>query len=110
MTAAPLRDELAARIRAALPEAAEVREVGMFGGIAFMVNRRLAVSAGRAGDLLVHVEPTRHAELLEQPGARPAEMGKGRTMGPRWLRVGPDGLETDDQLAAWVAEGLRTGT
>lgn len=109
MAASPERDALALRIRAGLPADAPVREVGMFGGLAFMVDERLAVSARRAGNLLVHVDPARYDDLLSRPGARPAEMGTGRAMGRGWLVVDAGVLDDEATLARWLAEGLRPG-
>ena len=100
------RDALAERVRAALPDGRPVREVAMFGGLSFMVDDSLVVAAGRDGGLLVHIDPTRHDELLEVPGARPAAMGVDRPMGPGWIRVGATGLATAEQLGFWVQVGL----
>jgi TfoX/Sxy family transcriptional regulator of competence genes len=100
------REALALRIRAALPDDRSVREVSMFGGLSFMVDDSMVVAAGRAGDLLVRIDPTRHDELLGVPGAQPAVMGADRPMGPGWIRISPDGLDTDQQLAFWIQVGL----
>ena len=52
--------------------------------------------------------------LLALPGAEPAEMGTGRTMGPSWINVEPDALATDEQLSFWLGVALdynsRAGT
>jgi hypothetical protein len=100
------RDALAERVRAALPVGRPVREVSMFGGLSFMVDGAMVVAAGRDGDLLVRIDPARHAELLGVAGARPAVMGADRPMGPGWVRVSVDGIATDEQLALWVGVGL----
>jgi TfoX N-terminal domain len=100
------REALADRVRAALPQDRPVREVSMFGGLSFMVDGSMVVAAGRDGDLLVRIDPTRHDELLAVPGAGPAVMGADRPMGPGWVRVSPDGLSTDEQLAFWTRVGL----
>lgn len=103
------RDALADRIRAALHDRT-VREVSMFGGLSFMVDDSMVVAAGRGGDLLVRIHPARHDELLDVPGARAATMGAERPMGPGWIRVSPDGLTTDEQLAFWIRVGLEHRT
>ena len=100
------REALADRVRAALPDDGPVRVVSMFGGLSFMVDGSMVVAAGRAGDLLVRIDPARHDELLGVPGAEPAVMGADRPMGPGWIRVSRDGLGTDEQLAFWVEVGL----
>lgn len=115
-TAPTPRDALARRLRTALAAGAgtgvgagvEVAEVAMFGGVAFMVDGRLAVSAGRDGDLLIHVDPADYDRHLQR-GAAPAIMGRGRPMGRRWVSVPPGLLEDDGELAYWVGVGIRSG-
>ncbi len=102
----PRREALADRVRALVPRGRAVREVSMFGGLAFMVDDAMAVSVGRDGTLLVRTDPARHEELLAVPGAEPAVMGE-RSMGPGWLAVSPEGLGTDEQLSFWIAVGLQ---
>ncbi len=97
------RDALAARIRRMLP--AGFREVKMFGGLSFMIDERLVVAAGKQGDLLVHVDPARNEALLNRPGARGAEMGKGRSMGPAWIEVARASLD-DAALTYWIGKAL----
>lgn len=82
-----------------------MREQPMFGGVSFMVEERLLVAAGRDGSLLVRVDPDRSAELLTRPGAEPARMGQ-RDMGPGWLRVEADGVESEDDLRSWLDVAL----
>jgi hypothetical protein len=49
--------ELAERIRELLAEEAGVSEQAMFGGLAFLVGRNMAVAASGQGGLLVRVDP-----------------------------------------------------
>ena len=99
---APLVD----RVRAALTGEPSTREVPMFGGVSFMVNDKMVVAVHHDGDLLVRVDPARHSELLARPGARPAEMGAGRTMGKGWIGVAAAQLATDHDVSVWVDEAL----
>ncbi len=103
---APQQD-LAARVRSALPPGGAVREVKMFGGLSFMLDGRMVVSVHREGSLLVRVDPDRSAELLAVPGAQPAVMGADRPMGPGWISVTADGLVTDPQLTRWLDVALQ---
>lgn len=96
--------DLTDRIRAALSFEASVREVRMFGGIAFMVNDKMAVHASRDGSLLARVDPATESPLLERAGAARAEMGPGRSMGPGWIRVAAEVAE--DDLAFWLDVAL----
>ncbi len=92
---------LAERVREALVDQRSVREVRMFGGLSFMVNGKLALSAGSHGNLLVRCDPDRVVDLIEKPGAEWAEM-RGRRMGRGWIRVSAVGIETDEELLAWI--------
>lgn len=95
--------ELADRVRGALSHEENVREVKMFGGLAFMVNEQMvACVSGGGGALLVRVARDRDAEYLSAAGARRAEMGKGRSMGEGWITVDSGALEGDDELQFWV--------
>jgi TfoX/Sxy family transcriptional regulator of competence genes len=97
-------EALAARIRehaAGEP----VEEKKMFGGLAFLLGGHMAVAASGKGGLMVRVEPSQTASLLEEPGAAPFEMG-GRGAMDGWLRVSADAVTDEDDLARWVERGL----
>jgi TfoX/Sxy family transcriptional regulator of competence genes len=95
--------ELADRVRDAVAEKGNAREVRMFGGLAFMVNDKMvACVSGGGGALLVRVSGSRDAEYLEVQGARRAEMGKGRSMGEGWIAVAEEALTADEDLQFWI--------
>lgn len=95
--------EVADRVRAALSDREGVREVNMFGGLAFMVDDRMVVCvSGGGSDLLVRVAPERDAEHLERTGAMRAEMGKGRSMGEGWITVDKHSIEQDEDFQYWI--------
>jgi hypothetical protein len=101
-------EELAARIREAVSEIAAgepVAEKKMFGGLAFLLGGHLAVAASGKGGLMVRVEPSQTAALLEEAGAEPFEMG-GRGGMDGWLRVSTEAVAADEVLARWVGRGL----
>lgn len=98
-------NELADRIRFALAEHT-VREVKMFGGLSFMVNERMAVSANGHGDLMVRCDPERMTELLGRPGAQVAEMGRGRKMSQGWIRITEEGIGRDEDFDFWIEAAL----
>ncbi len=102
----PAQSELVARLRALLADRSPVREASMFGSRSFMVAERLAVAAMKDGGLLVRVPSERHDELIGCPGARQAEMGAGRTMGPSWLTVSAEAIRSDEGLAFWLGVAL----
>lgn len=103
----PYNADIADRVRRALSERDHVREVKMFGGLAFMLDDRMVVCvSGGGSDLLVRVSPERDAELVTKPGAKRAEMGRDRSMGEGWITVEERALESDDDLRYWMDVSL----
>jgi hypothetical protein len=97
-------EDLANRLREMLANQRGVTEKAMFGGLAFLVNGNLAVSASGQGGLLLRVDPAQTAELTRAAHSQPFVM-RGRAM-DGWLRVEPEGIETDAQLTGWVSLGV----
>ena len=90
-------DAIAAAVRTALADAA-TREVKMFGGIGFMLNGNMLVTASRRG-LLARVGKDAQAAALARPGARVMEM-RGRAM-QGYVFVDPSAL-TKASIASWL--------
>jgi hypothetical protein len=97
-------EDLADRIRALIAVEAGLSEKRMFGGLAFLINGNMAVSASGQGGLLVRVDPERTEALVDGEGVRRFEM-RGRAM-DGWLRVDTGVLGTDKRLRRWVDEGV----
>jgi TfoX/Sxy family transcriptional regulator of competence genes len=97
-------ETLAGRVRDLVHAERALTEKRMFGGLAFLINGNMAVSASGQGGLLVRVDPAETDELAGRPHARVAVM-RGREMAG-WLRVDPEGVRTKPQLEAWVAHGV----
>jgi TfoX/Sxy family transcriptional regulator of competence genes len=97
-------EDLAERIRALTLNEPGIAEKRMFGGLAFLINGNMAVSASSQGGILLRVDPDETNALLRKPHAEPFEM-RGRSM-QGWLRVDPEGLRTKRQLEGWVARGV----
>ena len=97
-------EDLANRIRELVLMEPGVSEQRMFGGLAFLINGNMSVSASGQGGLLLRVDPVETGSLLGKPHVRPFEM-RGRAMAG-WLRVDPDGVRTKGQLERWVARGV----
>jgi TfoX/Sxy family transcriptional regulator of competence genes len=89
---------LAGRVRDRLPEAADVAERKMFGGLAFLTGGHLAVGV-YGDDLLARVGADGMAAAAAEPGARPFEMA-GRTM-RGFVRVAGETLD-DPELERWI--------
>ena len=94
--------KLAERIRSHLNGVPFV-ERNMFGGVGFLLNGNMACGVNK-NDLIVRVDPDKHAALLRKPHARPFDM-TGRPM-KGWLLVDADGCKTDRQLSTWIKEGV----
>ena len=94
--------DLADRIRELVATEQGVDERRMFGGLAFLVNGNMSVSASGKGGLLVRVDPRETPELIGRH-VHTAVMG-GREMNG-WLRVDPEALD-DTRLKEWVDRGV----
>ena len=97
-------EDLANRIRELVSSEQGVSEQRMFGGLAFLLNGNMSVSASGQGGLLLRIDPAETDELLQRPHASPFQM-RGRAM-QGWLRVDPEGVRTKRQLERWVARGV----
>jgi hypothetical protein len=97
------RAVLADRVRACLP-ASGLREVRMFGGIAFLREDRMLVCVARDGGLLVRVAPARDADLMTRPGTGRLRMGS-KQLDTGWILVDPSALD-DAGLGFWLDEAL----
>jgi hypothetical protein len=100
----PYDEDLANRIRELVSSEHGVSEQRMFGGLAFLVNGNMSVSASGQGGLLLRIDPAETDVLLRRPHASPFQM-RGRAM-QGWLRVDPEGVRTKRQLEPWVARGV----
>jgi TfoX/Sxy family transcriptional regulator of competence genes len=96
--------ELARRIRFLAEGEPGLTEKRMFGGLAFLVNGRMALAASGQGGLLARADPALVDVLLSEPGVERAVMG-GRTM-HGWLRVAAADVADDDDLERWVRRCL----
>ena len=94
---------LADRIRDLVAGEADLTEQKMFGGLAFLIGGHMAVAASGQGGVLVRVDPAESDALVATTSADLMEM-RGREM-RGWLRVGPEDLRTERQLAKWVELG-----
>jgi hypothetical protein len=97
-------EELAHRIREVVEGEPGLREKRMFGGLAFLVNGNMAVSASGQGGLLLRIDPGQAESLVDQEHVCRFEM-RGREM-DGWLRVDVEAVEADDDLRRWVGHGL----
>jgi hypothetical protein len=97
-------EDLADRIRVQLGATPGLAEKRMFGGLAFLINGHMAVSASGQGGMLLRCDPAQTDELLDPPAVRRFEM-RGREM-DGWLRVDPSAVTSDADLERWVRVGV----
>ncbi|SDJ09175.1 TfoX N-terminal domain-containing protein [Frankineae bacterium MT45] len=93
--------DLANRLRACLAGEPGLSERAMFGGLAFLINGNMSVSASGQGGLLIRVDPEQTDALAERAHAQRFVM-RGREM-DGWLRVDAEGVKTKRDLSRWVA-------
>lgn len=72
-------EELASRIRELVQDEDGLTEKRMFGGLAFLINGHLAVSASSQGGMLLRVDPEQTEALVSEPHVRRFQM-RGREM------------------------------
>ncbi len=96
-------EELADRLRELTQAEAGLTEKRMFGGLAFLINGNMAVSASARGGLLLRVDPAQTGELVRRPGASRFQM-RGREM-DGWLHLDAAGF-SDQQFEEWVRRGI----
>ena len=97
-------EELAARIREIVGKEPGLTEKQMFGGLAFLINGNMSVSASGQGGLLLRVDPAETETLVQEPHAQRFEM-RGHAM-DGWLRVDAEGVQSKPELKRWVAVGV----
>jgi len=96
-------EALAGRIRELVGDEPNLTEQKMFGGLAFLIGGNMAVAASGQGGVLVRVDPDESEALVATTPAELMEM-RGRSM-RGWLRVAPEDVASEKQLAEWVERG-----
>ncbi len=92
--------DLADRIRLIVGASADITEMKMFGGLAFLAGGNMAIAASGNGGAMVRVDPAESDSYLGDY-VETIEM-RGRLM-PGWLRV--TGAELENSLETWVERG-----
>ena len=96
-------ERLAGRLRAVaadvLGDGTAVVEKKMFGGLALMVDGKMACGVYQDA-VLVRVDPDTSADVLREPSVRAFDMGRGPSKG--WVLVDPAGVAADADLRRWV--------
>ena len=97
-------EDLANRIRECIGLEEGLTEKKMFGGLSFLINGHLSVTASGRGGLMLRVYPADSPKLLGKPHVKQVFM-RGREM-PGWLIVAVDGIKTKRQIEPWVKRGV----
>jgi len=100
----PYDTQAADGIRVLLADQSGVVERKMMGGLVFMVNGNMCVTASGRGGILVRVGPEAQKRVLTEPHVQPMRMA-GRSMAG-FVRVLPEGYRTGTALRKWVKRGL----
>ncbi len=96
--------QVADGIRVLLADQPGVVERKMMGGLVFMVNGNMCITASGRGGILVRVGPVTQVRVLKEPHVKPVTMA-GRAMGG-FVRVMPEGYRTRAALRKWVKRSL----
>ncbi len=94
---------LARRIRDEIGPMPGLEEKKMFGGTGFLVQGNMACGVHGA-DMIVRVGAEHYDEALSNPYVKVFDM-TGRPMAG-WVMVAAGGVGEDDDLRAWVQQGL----
>lgn len=100
----PYDERLAERLRGILKAVPRVFETRLMGGLTFLVDGNMAVSASGRGGLMLRVAPAQTVELASKPHAERVVMRGKEVLG--WIRVCEAGFESDADLRAWVERGV----
>lgn len=92
---------LADRIRKILSKRKGVTEVGMMGGLCFMLRSHMCCGISN-DDLVVRVGPERYDQALRRPHAHPMNFTGHPLRG--LVFVGPKGRRREQDLWAWVRQ------
>jgi TfoX/Sxy family transcriptional regulator of competence genes len=94
----------AGRVRKLLSRRPDVTEKKMMGGLCFMVKGRMCCSVSGRGGLLIRVGSEAQQSMLAEPHVMP--MAMGRRMMTGFVRIAPEGYQTEAALDAWIKRGL----
>lgn len=102
----PYSQELADRIQeriGSMPGMPGMAVKKMFGGVGFLLNGNMACGV-HGQNLIVRLPPEQTAERLAQPHTKIFDL-TGKPM-KGWILVEPPGYADDDDLAAWIRQGV----
>ena len=96
-------ESVAKNIRKSLAQVADVEEKKMFGGLAFMVNGKMCLTAG-AGRMMVRIDPAIHDKEIKRKGCETVVMVGRQYKG--YIHVDEDVLKSSRDFERWVQLAL----
>jgi TfoX/Sxy family transcriptional regulator of competence genes len=98
----PFSESLAARIRDTLVHKEGIAEQKMFGGLCFLLRGNILVGV-RRDSLIARLGEDEALKFLKKSYV--TQMGTRHPM-KGWVIIGPDGIDTDRQLASWIEKAI----
>lgn len=99
----PYNEKIASRIREALSHLPKVEEKKMFGGLAFMVDKKMCINAG-ADRIMCRIDPAIHEEVVKRKGCSTVTMRDREYKG--YVYVNEDSLKNKKGFDYWVGLAL----
>jgi len=96
-------EKLAGRIREALAHLPDVEEKKMVGGIAFMVEGKMCITAGK-DRIMCRIDPTIHDEAIETRGIQTVKMGGRDYKG--YIHINEEAIKEKADFDYWVERAL----
>src|SRR4028118_1438519 len=96
-------EELADRIRVGLSHLPKVKEKKMFGGLAFMVDNKMCITAG-ADRIMCRIDPAIHEEVINRKGCSTVIM-RGREI-KGYVYVNEESIKNRKDLDYWMGLAL----
>lgn len=92
-------EALANRIREALCDFPDIKEMEMMGGLAFMLNDKMCVGVFR-GDLMCRINPEIHEQAVEKTGCTTMVLGKRPMLG--YVLIDEEGRRSKKDFDYWI--------
>jgi len=96
-------EKIAASIRKALAHLPNVKEKKMFGGLAFMIDDKMCITAG-ADRIMCRIDPALHEEAIKRKGCRAVTM-RGREY-KGYVHVDEESIKNKKDFDYWVTLAL----
>ncbi len=92
-------EKIAQSIRHALKHLDNVKEKKMFGGLAFMVNGKLCLTAGPKR-MMCRIDPQLHEQEVKKAGCSTVVMGGKKYKG--YIHIQEESLKKEEDLKHWI--------